>query len=156
MPGYLDQYGVADARRIKIIKTIVISLLSIAVIGGILFYVFHNYREEQRVKQFLALLRAHDYKAAYALFGCTDAKPCSSYNFERFMQDWGPAGGHGDAANARVTGSRSCESAVVVTVTFGQNQQEPLWVDRGEMNIGYPPPGLQFARWPFQGCRVTI
>jgi len=51
MPGYLDQYGAGDERRIKIIKTIAISLISIAVIGGILFFVFHNYREEQRVKQ---------------------------------------------------------------------------------------------------------
>jgi len=64
MPGYLDQYGVGEERRIKIIKTIVISLVSIAILGGILFFVFHNYREEQRVKQFLALLAAHDYKGA--------------------------------------------------------------------------------------------
>ena len=42
MAGYLEQYGAGDERRIKIIKTIVISLLSIAVIGGVLFFWFHN------------------------------------------------------------------------------------------------------------------
>ena len=51
---------------------------------------FHNYREERQVKSFFGLLGAHDYKAAYALFGCTDAKPCRYYPFDKFMEDWGP------------------------------------------------------------------
>src|SRR4051794_7575421 len=155
MAGYLEQYGAGDERRIKIIKTIVISLLSIAVIGGILFFLFHNYREEQQVKQFLAYLRAHDYKAAYALFGCTDAHPCKGYGFEQFMQDWGPASEHRSTDNARITRSDSCGSGVVLTVNFGQNQ-EMLWVDRKDMRLGFPPPGLQLARWPLQGCRVPM
>src|SRR5713226_7522946 len=130
MPGYLDQYGVGEERRIKIIKTIVISLVSIAILGGILFFVFHNYREEQRVKQFLALLAAHDYKGAYAMFGCTDAKPCTAYAFDKFMEDWGPASGHGNAANARISRSRSCGSGVILTVDYGGQKQETLWVER--------------------------
>src|SRR5437764_524116 len=129
MPGYLDQYGVADARRIKIIKTVVISLVSVAILGGILFFVFHNYREEQRVTQFLAFLAAHEYKAAYAMFGCTDAKPCTAYGFDKFMEDWGPASGHGSAANARITKSRSCGSGVILTVDYGGKRQETLWVE---------------------------
>ncbi len=143
MPGYLDQYGVGEERRIKIIKTIVISLVSIAILGGILFFVFHNYREEQRVKQFLALLAAHDYKGAYAMFGCTDAKPCTAYAFDKFMEDWGPASGHGNAANARISRSRSCGSGVILTVDYGGQKQETLWVERKNMIVGFPP---------FDGC----
>jgi hypothetical protein len=143
MPGYLDQYGAGEERRIKIIKTIAISLVSIVVIGGILFFVFHNFREEQRVKQFLALLGAGDYKAAYAIFGCTDSKPCAGYAFDKFMEDWGPKSGHGSVANARITRSRSCGSGVILTLDFGGNQQEKVWVERKNMTVGFPP---------FDGC----
>jgi hypothetical protein len=142
MPGYLDNYGAGEERRIKIIKTIVISVVSVVVLGGILFFVFRNFREERQVKQFLALLNARDYKGAYALFGCTDAKPCRAYSFEKFMEDWGPSSGH-NLVNARVTGSRSCGSGVILTVDYGQNQQEKLWVERKNMVVGFPP---------FQGC----
>ena len=34
MAGFLDQYGAADERRGKIIKTLVISLLTLVVVGG--------------------------------------------------------------------------------------------------------------------------
>ena len=37
MAGYLDQYGAGDERRIKIIKTWVISLVTLAVLGGLAF-----------------------------------------------------------------------------------------------------------------------
>jgi hypothetical protein len=142
MPGYLDSYGAGEERRIRIIKTILISVVSAVVLGGILFFVFHNFREERQVKQFLALLKSGDYKGAYALFGCTDAEPCRGYAFDKFMEDWGPASGH-NLANARVTGSRSCGSGVILTVEYGQNQQEKLWVERKDRTVGFPP---------FQGC----
>ena len=143
MPGYLDQYGAGEERRIKIIKTVAISLVSLMILGGILWFVFHNYREEQRVKQFYALLDARDYKSAYAMFGCTEAKPCPGYSFEKFMQDWGPASGHTNLANARITRSRSCGSGVILTVDLGQDKRETLWVERKNMNVGFPP---------FEGC----
>jgi len=143
MAGYLEQYGVGVDRRLKIIKTIVISLVSLLVDGGILLFMFHDYREEQRVKQFLALLNARDYKDAYAMFGCTDAKPCTAYAFDKFMEDWGPASEHKNYGNARISRSRSCGSGVILTVDYGRNQQEKLWVERKDMTIGYPP---------FQGC----
>ena len=146
MAGYLDTYGAGVERRIKIIKTVVISLVSILVIGGILMFVFHNYREEQRVKAFLAALAAKDYKSAYVMFGCTDAKPCTAYAFDKFMEDWGPASGH-NPAQARVTRSRSCGTGVILTVDYGQSRQEKLWVERKDMSIGFPP---------FDGCPAGL
>jgi len=142
MAGYLDTYGAGVDRRIKIIKTLVISLVSLVVLGGILTFVFYNYREEQRIKQFLAALSAKDYKAAYVMFGCTDAKPCTAYAFAQFMEDFGPAAGH-DPARARITRSRTCGTGVILTVDYGQNRQEKLWVERKNMSIGFPP---------FDGC----
>ena len=103
MAGYLEQYGAGEERRWKIIKILVISLVASAVIGGALYFNFHNFREERQVKEFLGHLESKDYKAAYALFGCTDAKPCRYYPFDKFMEDWGPASGHAGFGEARIT-----------------------------------------------------
>jgi hypothetical protein len=142
MAGYLEQYSASEERHgktVKIIKTLVISVASLAVIGGVLFFVFHNYREESRVKQFYTLLQAKDYKGAYALFGCTDTKPCREYGFDMFQQDWGPNTGHDNLSNVRISRSRSCGSGVLLTVDYGTNRQEKLWVERKDMSIGFPP-----------------
>jgi len=147
MAGYLDQYGAGEERRGKIIKTVVISLVLLVVIGGSLLFVFHNYREERQVKEFFSQLGSHNYKAAYALFGCTDAKPCRYYPFEKFMEDWGPNSGHTDFENAHITRSRSCGSGVLLTVDLGKNQQQKLWVERQDMSIGFPP---------VQGCPAGL
>src|SRR6266545_647735 len=147
MAGYLDQYGAGEERRGKIIKTVVISVLLLVVIGGGLLFVFHNYREERQVKEFFSLLGSHDYKAAYALFGCTDAKPCRYYPFEKFIEDWGPNSGRNGFDSARITRSRSCGSGVLMTVDYGKNRQEKLWVERQDKTIGFPP---------VQGCPAGL
>ena len=139
MAGYLDQYGAGDERRWKIIKTLLISVVTLAAVGGALFFIFHNYREESRVKQFYKLLASRDYKGAYALFGCTDTTPCRYYAFDKFMEDFGPNTGHENLSDVRIARSRSCGSGVLLTIDLGRNQQEKLWVERHDMSIGFPP-----------------
>jgi len=139
MAGYLDQYGAGEERRGKIIRNLVIAAVTLVVVGGSLFFNFHNWREERQVMSFMELLTAKDYKAAYALFGCTDQKPCRYYPFDKFMEDWGPASGHTGYNQARITRSRSCGSGVLITVDYGKNQPEKLWVERVDKSIGFPP-----------------
>lgn len=146
MAGYLDQYGAGEERRGKIIRIVVISLVALMVIGGGLTFSFYNFREERQVKQFVVHLAARDYKAAYSLFGCTDAKPCRYYPFDKFMEDWGPNSGHPGFGEARITRSRSCGSGVLLTMDYG-NRQEKLWVERRDMSIGFPP---------VQGCPAGL
>jgi hypothetical protein len=150
MAGYLEQYGAGEERRektVKIVKIVAIALVAAILIGGVLFFNFHNYREERQVKQFLSRLDSRDYKAAYALFGCTDSAPCRYYPFDKFMEDWGPNSGHSGFGGARITRSRSCGSGVLLTVDYGQSRQEKLWVERRDMSIGFPP---------VQGCPAGL
>ena len=150
MEGYLEQYGAGEERRErrgKTIKVVVIALVASMLIAGGLFFNFHNFREERQVKQFLVDLGARNYKAAYALFGCTDSTPCRYYPFDKFMEDWGPDSGHSGFGEARITRSRSCGSGVLLTIDYGKNRLDKLWVERRDLSIGFPP---------VQGCPAGL
>jgi hypothetical protein len=138
MPGYLDQYGAGEERRLKIIKVTALELVSVLIFGGLAWWFLNDYKEERRARQFFTFLAHRDYQAAYALWGCTDAHPCRDYPLNDFMKDWGPASGRGDPETFRVTKSRSCGSGVILTVEAG-NQQEKLWVERSNLVLGFSP-----------------
>ncbi len=139
MAGYLDQYGAGEERRAKIIKTLVISAVAVVVIGGILFFIFHNYRQEQQAKRFFEMLERHDYQGAYSLWVRSDSDR-RGYPFESFMRDWGPQSGHPDVNGYRISKSRSCGSGVILTVDFPDHQpQEKLWVERDNLLMGFSP-----------------
>jgi hypothetical protein len=146
MAGYLDHYGEGDERRLKIIKTLVISLVALLVIGGTAFFIFHNYRQEQQVKRFFALLEQKDYQAAYVLWVRTESDR-KGYSYETFLRDWGPQGDHSDVSDFHISKSRSCGNGVILTVGFGKNQMEKLWVAREDLTIGFSPlPGCPAPR----------
>jgi hypothetical protein len=140
MAGYLDQYGAGDERREKMFKTVAIALVSLIVVGGALYWFFKNFRQERQVSRFFEDLSRQDYKAAYALWGCTDAKPCRDYPMPEFMRDWGAQTGKRDA---KVAKTRSCGSGVIVTVEYPGHPEDKLWVERESLTIGFSP-------WP--GC----
>src|SRR5580700_496401 len=136
MAGFFDHYGAGEEQREQMIKRVVITTLLLAASAGILYFVFKNYRQERQVKSFLALLARQDYKAAYVLWGCTDANPCRDYPFSEFMKDWGAQSEHADASSFHITKSRSCGSGVIVTVDSGKKQEDKLWVPRDDLTIG--------------------
>jgi hypothetical protein len=138
MAGYLDQYGAGEERRLKIIKILVTSVVVLLVAGGISLFVFHNYRQEQQVKRFFALLEQHDYPAAYALWVRTESDR-KGYPLSSFMQDWGPESDHRSVSDFRIARSRSCGSGVILTVDFSGSKEEKLWVQRDDLTIGFSP-----------------
>jgi hypothetical protein len=140
MAGYLDHYGAGEERRENIVKKALIALAVLIAVGAPLLYIFHNVRQEHQLKQFFSLLATRDFKGAYALWGCTDAKPCTGYSMTAFMQDWGPD--KGDPTKYRITRSKSCGSGVILNVDFG-NDRDILWVERNDLTIGFSP---------FPGC----
>lgn len=147
MAGYLDSYGAGEERREKIIKWAALAVVVAVVAGGIFWALFHDYPEEHQAKQFFELLKAGDYKSAYAMWGCTDAKPCRDYAMPEFMKDWGPS--QSPVGDVAVLDGESCGSGVIVDVDTGKSGEKKLWVERDTHVLGFPP----FERCP-QGNRI--
>jgi hypothetical protein len=147
MAGYLDQYGAGEERREKITKRVVIAVLALLVVSGLVYAIFHNYPEERQAKRFFDFLEARNYQAAYALWGCTESKPCRDYPFTEFMKDWGPD--VSPVHDADVLDGESCGSGVIVDVDAGKAGDKKLWVERSTRVLGFPP----FERCP-QGNRI--
>jgi hypothetical protein len=138
MAGYLDHYGADEQRREKTIKRVAIAVLAIIVIAAILVYSLNGYRQERQVKLFFDLLASRNYTAAYALWGCTEAKPCRDYPIAEFMKDWGPEALPAPGS-AEVLGGDSCGSGVIVDVDAGKAGDKRIWVESDTLTLGYPP-----------------
>jgi hypothetical protein len=138
--GYLDAYGVADARRGKVIRYLVLGTV-LAVLAGItLYFLFRDYSEERQLARFFELLGSGDYKGAYALWGCTDNTPCRDYRFEKFMEDWGPQGLYRQAPQAEVVKTRSCETGLIRVYRIpGAEESISLGVDRRSELLSFAP-----------------
>ncbi len=138
MPGYLDNYGAGEERRERWIKITALVLVVLLIASGVAYWFLKNWRQERQARRFFEELGRQDYRAAYAMWGCTEAQPCRDYPFDQFMRDWGPASGRGNPSDFRVVKSRSCGSGVILTVETGK-QQEKLWVERKSLTMGFSP-----------------
>ncbi len=135
MSSYLDQYGAGEERRERIIKWLV-GLTFFSLFFGILgYYLFKNHAQEAEVRHFISQIRAKDYKGGYASWGCTDAKPCRGYPYEKYLEEWGPAN---NAAEIRITDSETCNAGVIVSL-IKSGQEEKLWVEKNHSGLGFSP-----------------
>jgi hypothetical protein len=139
MAGYLDQYGAGEEKRENIIKYGVIGVLSVVIFGSLFYYLFKNHSQESEVKSFVQALRKKDYAGGYKMWGCTDAKPCPGYAYDKFLQDWGPQSPAANAAGLRIVDSESCNAGVILTVDVNSTTQERLWVDKNSPILGFSP-----------------
>ena len=143
MGSYLDTYGVKEARRGRLIKRILYSAVGLVVVSGLGWFFLRNYPEESRIRDFVALLERKDYKAAHALWGCTESTPCRDYGYKRFVEDWGPTAG--SVTRVKVN---SCDGGIIQFVTV-QGKETLLYVDRQSKVISFAP-------WPVCTPRVKI
>jgi hypothetical protein len=136
MGGLLKgDYGAGEERRARVIKIVVASVLALAVIGGTVYYFFHNYRQEQQVERFMKRLDARDYQTAYNLW--TGSGPArAQYPMNDFMRDWGPPV---DVSGYVVLDSESCDESVIVDVDAGRAGDRKVWVDRSNLSMSFPP-----------------
>lgn len=147
--SYLEGYGVRDARREKILKWTAAIVFIVVIAGGLLYWKFRNYAEEQQVQAFLTHLRNKDYKSAYALWGCTDAAPCPQYAIDKFMEDWGPQSPQSSIAQATISTTKSCDTGIIQFLQFPDKHEVQLWVERRDRTIGFAP-------WPICNPRMKL
>jgi hypothetical protein len=143
MPGYLDQYGAGEERRNKITIRSIVTVVVVAVLGSLFWYLLKNHHQEGVVRNFLAAVRKGDLSGAYRAWGCTAEKACSGYPYDRFTADWGSAkinpDGQPDLAVLGLTDSESCNNGVLLTVQVNASRTEKLWVDKSADAISYAP-----------------
>lgn len=145
--SYLETYGVKDARRERIFRLLAV-LTAVAVIGGtIMYFWLRDRREKQIVESFLEHLRRGEYKAAHALWGCTDEKPCRDYDYERFLEDWGPNSRQAKVSEVHIRRNRHCDGGIISFLVFPDKHEVNLWVEREDGLIGFAP-------WPVCNPRM--
>jgi len=154
MGGFLDaSYGVADERRGKLIKRIVIGGVAAVAVGLILYFSFRNWRQEQTVKQFLMLLQQKKYQEAYEMMGCTAEHPCKYYSPAKFMEDFGPSSPMANPAAIKIAHEDTCGNGVV----FDIGQPTGIFVDKETNTVGFAPearcPGKHLQLWEFLKSR---
>lgn len=151
MPGYLDTYGAGEEQRNRIIIRSVVAAVVTVVVVSLGWYLLKNHHQEGIVKTFLGDVRRGDLQAAYRAWGCTAAKPCSGYEFDKFRQDWGSAAKDGapDPKVLEITDSESCGSGVLLTVKVNPERQEELWVEKNSDAISFAPYPICPHKSPF-------
>jgi hypothetical protein len=141
MPGYLDTYGEGEEQRSRIILRSVVSVVVLAVVISLGWYLFKNHHQESIVRTFLGDVKRGDLAGAYRDWGCTSAKPCSGYEFDKFQQDWGTTAKDGapDPAVLGIKDSETCGTGVLLTVAVNSARQEKLWVEKSSDAISFAP-----------------
>src|ERR1700687_2179918 len=111
MAGYLDEYGVTDARRERLRNRTLISGLLAASAGTSAFFYFRNWGEERTLDRFVALLKQQKYQEAYQLWQTPES--AKFYPPEKFSEDWGTMGLYKPPAALEVKDADSCDTGVV-------------------------------------------
>lgn len=146
MGSYLQTYGVDEARRSRIIKWLVLSFISIALLSLCSYLFFHNFFEKRVVARFLDQVNASRYQQAYVLWGCTDATPCPNYTYKSFLEDWGAA--KKIKSPWKIDSVDGCTGFVTVNVAAAGVDIQSLAVERGGKTISYAPAAeCQERRW---------
>lgn len=136
---YMENFGVADARREKRFLRVVLMVVGAALLGTLFWYYYRTFFEERAVHQFLDNLAARDYKAAHAQFGCTDATPCRDYDFTKFMEDWGDKSPYADVSGVKITLAEPCGNMIWIAIKHPNQKELGLAVDPETRIITYAP-----------------
>jgi len=159
MAGYLEAYGAGDERRGRIVKRpLLIGIPAVLVLICGYFW-FRNYSQEQVVKHFFALLQDKRYQEAYALWGCTQDRPCKYWGPEKFNEEWGPSSPYSNVSAIKITHEDNCGNGVVFDIESPSNQPLGLFVDKETNTLGYAPqarcPGPHLQIWEFIKSRFS-
>ena len=139
MAEFLSGFGEKDQKRETRNKRIVLTVVGLALTGGLFYYFARTFREERAVGRFVSLLSSKDYKNAYAMWGCTDDKPCRDYKLDRFMEDWGPKSAFANPADISTTLAEPCGNSVWVTLKAPNSEEVGLGIDTETRQLSFAP-----------------
>lgn len=146
MGSYLQQYGAGDEQRSRIIKRIVLGVIAAVIVAIAAYFFFHNYSEKQVAKHFLADVNSGRYQQAYADWGCTADHPCKNYDYNRFMEDWGPS--KKISSPWKLASVDGCRNFVTINVQAQGSELQSLAVERDNHELGFAPaPECQERQW---------
>lgn len=137
MAGYLDEYGVAEARRGRIIKKIVLWGTLLAVVGLSGYFYFRTWGEERRISQFVSLLKEQKFQEAYGLWDSPETR--RYYTPEKFIEDWGQSGTYKNPAALAIQEIDVCNEGVVFDIAYPGMDNFGLWVARDTKVISFAP-----------------
>lgn len=146
MASYLQQYGAGEEHRNRIIKRIILGAIAVVVVAIAAYLFFHNFPEKQVARHFLADVNGGRYQQAYADWGCTADHPCKNYDFNRFMEDWGPS--KKISSPWKVASVDGCRTFVTINVQAQGSELQSLSVERDNQELGFAPaPECQERQW---------
>ncbi len=146
MGTYLQQYGVEDVRRNRKVKTIVVVAAAIVVLSLVSYLVLHNFFEKRVATQFLNEVNSGQYQKAYETWGCTVQHPCPNYDYQRFLDDWGPP--KKKTGPWQIAETDSCRSFLTVNVQAPGTELQSLAIQRSDKSLGFAPaPECQERQW---------
>ena len=138
MAGFLDEeYGVADARRVTLIKRIALVTVAAAILGASGFFFFRNFSEERTISRFVELLQRKEYSAAYELWKTPEA--AKFYPPQKFLEDWGEKGTYNEPSAMKIINVDACDAGVVFDVAYKSGEEFGLWVERSTNAISFAP-----------------
>jgi hypothetical protein len=157
MAGYLDEYGVTDAKRERRNKQIVIWSLVALVVGASAFFYFRNWSQERVIDHFFTLLREQKYSDAYKLWETPDSP--KFYPPQKFTEDWGLSGIYKNAGALKILNVDACNAGVVFWVSYPGADDFGLWVERETGIVSFAPwtrcPGRHLRIWEFLKQRFS-
>src|SRR6185503_8332292 len=112
MPGFMEGYGVKEARRGRLILRILLSVVGVAVLGTAGYFYFRTWNEERVFARFKQTLSKQDYDAGYRMW-CSATDPCPGYSLEKFKADWSPPSPYANLDAANVEHIDFCTNGVV-------------------------------------------
>lgn len=121
----------ADRRKRILLYTFLGFLLVLALV-----YNFYNISEEMKVRQFLKLIVANDYAAAYKLW-----QPTASYKYNDFLEDWGDNSYYagGKITSFTLKSSHSKGNFVLIKVWVNDTKELSLVVNKEDKHFSFAP-----------------
>ncbi|HEV3038518.1 MAG TPA: hypothetical protein VHA33_12150 [Candidatus Angelobacter sp.] len=135
-------------RRMKIIA----SLALIAVIVGIVWFLFRYWPEERVINRFFDAIERSDMQSAYGLYFNDPTwqqhpEKHDRYSFGQFQLDWGPSGEYGKVTSHHVEcsteppkkGDVSPSGVIVVVRINNRAETKSMWVEKKSKTITESP-----------------